>query len=188
MSNFLFFLNNKKRVNTKVLVVIFFLMVLTTLSGYGQCAIGPANCKTYQETRSQFTAANTKTVGVDVTVNGNFTFSPNQMLLIPSGVTYTGNITGNNHTNVMICIAQGGILGDVTMNNFTGIIRNYNTNNTLTFSNFKCLLENYGGTININSGEGRNLLNCSGTINWKSNLNLNGYSIYNNGTDRKSVV
>ncbi|HKM92471.1 MAG TPA: hypothetical protein VJY41_02340 [Prolixibacteraceae bacterium] len=182
MSNFLFFLNNKKRVNTKVLVVIFFLMVLTTLSGYGQCAIGPANCKTYQETRSQFTAANTKTVGVDVTVNGNFTFSPNQMLLIPSGVTYTGNITGNNHTNVMICIAQGGILGDVTMNNFTGIIRNYNTNNTLTFSNFKCLLENYGGTININSGEGRNLLNCSGTINWKSNLNLNGYSIYNNGT------
>jgi len=171
---------SSKGLYTGLLVLVLLLFLVPPAQS--ACPIGAANCRTYEQTLAQF-AGNIITVGTDITENANFTFTSGKMLLIPNGRTYTGNINGQNLSNVVLCIAGGGNLGTwVNFNNFAGTIRNYNTTLTLNFSNFKYHLENYGGTIVINSGEGRNILNCNGTINWKSNLNLNGYSIYNSGT------
>ncbi|HKM93711.1 MAG TPA: hypothetical protein VJY41_08680 [Prolixibacteraceae bacterium] len=88
MSNYLFVLNNKKRVNAKMLVVIFSLIVVATLRGYGQFAIDSANSELYQQALAQCSTANTKNVGSNISIIANFSDSQNNTNFFNNGLIY----------------------------------------------------------------------------------------------------
>jgi len=167
------------------LIVLISIAMLLSTKASAQCSVGSDDCYTYQETLSQFSSGSTKVVGVDVASNANFNFSSGEMLLVPSGQSFTGGITGNNHTNTMICVANGASFSPSYVNNFLGTIRNYSASLTIANS-FGGNIENYNGTLTVNNNSqlsnGKYILNCDGTLLWNSSLNVNGGVVYNNGT------
>jgi hypothetical protein len=183
---YLVFREIKFNATTCGFVLIFSLLAFIASKGWSQCTVGASHCTTYEQTLSQYSGNIDYAGTAAAPVNGNYNFSSGRMLLIPSGVNYQGNINGNNHTNVAICIAVGGALNPGSMNNFQGIIRNYDTISTLTLANvFNGSLENYGGTVVVNNTSqiysGRHILNCSGKITWNGDMNVNNSTIYNAG-------
>lgn len=167
-----------------IIGILFIAILLWSLQSHAQCSVSSSNCKTYQETLNQYNGL-TDIIGTPGNPpSGNYNFSSGRMLLIPAGQNFTGGINGNNLTNTMICVAEGATFNPSYMNNFWGTLRNYSS--LLTISNaFGGNIENYGGTITVyNNSEisaGKYILNCSGTIQWNSSLNVNGGSIYNDG-------
>ncbi len=161
--------------------LIFFAFLLLAFSGQGQgCDVGPGNYKTYTQTLNDFSGRTTTIT--EASKATNFTFpSDNWMLLIPAGINFTGGINGNSYAHTVICIV--GSFNPPWVNNFSGIVRNYNTSASITFDRVYPQIENYGGTISYTSNQCGNILNFEGgTVNCSGNLNIgNNYSVYNEG-------
>lgn len=109
MSNYLFVLNNKKRVNAKMLVVIYSLIVVATLRGYGQFAIDYSNSETYQQTLIQFSTTHTKNVGTDISIIANYSdfqnntsFFNNGLIFLPIGNFNNSNVQGDNCLELLL--------------------------------------------------------------------------------------
>lgn len=157
------------------------MLMLMALNGQGQwCGVGPDDSKTYQQTLNDYSGRTTTITTATQSDNYEFT-EDNWMLLIPSGINFTGGITGGSYTNTVICIA--GTFNPPWINNFSGIVRNYNTISTITFDRVYPQIENYGGAISYTSNGCGNILNFNGgTVSCTGNLNIgNGYAIYNEG-------
>jgi hypothetical protein len=165
-------------------IVVFFFIMLSTCLGWGQCK-SSLDCISYERTIDQYRGY-TDVVGSGVGSGANYSFTSGRMLLIPTGQTFTGTVSGNNLDNVVICIAEGGRFTPTGFNNFFGTYRLYNTTYSHTLSGtYSGNIENYGGTLTVSGITGLNnnkyILNCSGTITWNEILNIGNGKVYNNG-------
>jgi hypothetical protein len=159
-------------------------MLFSTSKIHAQCDIDAKDIRSYQEALQNY-EGRIDISGSYYLPNAKYTFpAASHMLLIPNGITFTGEIEGSNYINTAICIQEGASFTPSNMNNFIGTIINFSsvTEITITYA-FKGSIENYGGTINIfNNGQLEDykyILNQQGHINWNSNLNANNGCIYN---------
>ncbi len=179
--NFIFWVQKNQHNIHRKGIVVFVLFMFMALNGQGQwCGVGPDDSKTYLQTLNDYSGRTTTITTASQSDNFEFT-EDNWMLLIPSGIQFTGGINGGSHSNTVICIV--GTFNPPWVNNYSGIIRNYNKTSTITIDRVYPQIENYGGAINFTSNQCGNILNFNGgTISCTGNVNIgNGYAVYNEG-------
>jgi len=172
-----------KKNNTFFNISFFIILAMSVLSqhSFGQSCMSMDYCTTVNATLASF-SGNTITITAankDTSLNG----LSGKLIYIPSGMTFNGNINSGDGSSV-ICIDAGAGFAPGSINNFSGTIRNYSA--TITLNNvINGNIENYNGTMTVNNNSqinsGKYVLNCGGTIQWNSSINISG-SIYNNGS------
>ncbi|MBN1768954.1 MAG: hypothetical protein JXR50_02130 [Prolixibacteraceae bacterium] len=164
-------------------LIIIILIIASALEVHAQCDIDADDYyTTYLQTLNSF-QGNIREVGKDIESHANnINILAGQLMLIPSGVSFYGSIS-SSAPDAVICIAEGGIFNPSSFNNVYGILRNYNTNNSLSISPQNCQIENYGGEVNITNNQSKSIFNFdNGIITTNSNLNIVSNNVYNEGT------